>query len=101
MITSKQRAYLRGLANTMPSLYQLGKNGINDNFIKQINDALEAREMIKVTVLETAMLSAKEACNEVAGLTNAEPVAAIGYKFVLYRQSKDNKKIELPKNTRR
>ena len=97
MITSKQRAYLRGLANGVTPILQIGKGGINDNFIKQVDDALEARELIKITVLETAFLDTRETCNFVAEKLGAEPVQAIGSKFVLYRQSRDNKKIELPR----
>ena len=96
-MTSKQRAYLRAMANTIEPIFQIGKNGINENLIAQLDDALEARELIKVTVLETAFLSAKEACSICAQKTNSAPVQAIGFKFVLYRQSKENKKIQLPK----
>lgn len=93
MITSKQRAALRGMANRLPAILQIGKGGICDNFLQQVDDALEARELIKITVLETAMLSAREACGYVAERVGAEPVQAIGSKFVLYRESKDNKTI--------
>ena len=95
MITSKQRAALRALANGIPAILQIGKGGICDNFLKQVDDALEARELVKITVLETAMLDAKAACGYVAEKLGAEPVQAIGSKFVLYRESKDNKSIKL------
>lgn len=95
MITSKQRAYLRGLANTLPALYQLGKSGVDTALLKTFSEALEAKELIKVHVLENAEKSAKEYCNEVAALLSAEPVQAIGNKFVLYRESENKKKIEL------
>lgn len=97
MITSKQRAYLRGLANRITPILQIGKGGINDNFLKQVDDALEARELVKITVLETALLDTRETCGYVAEELSAEPVQAIGSKFVLYRESRDNKKIELPR----
>ena len=97
MITSKQRAFLRGMANGISPILQIGKGGINDNFMKQVDDALEARELIKITVLETAFLDTRDTCNLVAEELGAEPVQAIGSKFVLYRQSRDNKKIELPR----
>ncbi len=99
MITSKQRAYLRGLANTAQPIFQIGKNGINENLIAQLEDALEARELIKVTVLETSFMETREACDECARLTGAEPVQSIGFRFVLYKQAKNkkNRKIELPK----
>lgn len=99
MITSKQRAYLRGLANGIDAILQIGKNGINDNLIKQVSDALEAREIIKISVLETALMSAKEAAIELGEKTHAEIVQCIGLKLVLYKQAreKENRKIELPK----
>lgn len=101
MITSKQRSYLRGLANTMDPIFQLGKNGLGENFIKQIDEALEARELIKISVLQNSASDIREACHEIAAATNAEEVQVIGSKFVLYRESKENKKIELPKPSRR
>ncbi|MBE7036349.1 MAG: YhbY family RNA-binding protein [Ruminococcaceae bacterium] len=95
MITSKQRATLRKLANGIPAILQIGKGGICENFLKQVDDALEARELIKVTVLETAMMDTREACSYVAELVKAEPVQAIGSKFVIYRESKEHKTIEI------
>lgn len=96
MITSKQRAKLRGMANGIPAILQIGKGGICDNLIKQIDDALKARELVKITILETAMLDTKSTCNELAKILKAEPVQAIGFKFVLYRRSDDVKEpIEL------
>ena len=99
MITSKQRAYLRKLANTLDPIFQIGKSGITDEILNQLSNALEARELIKVHVLETAMLDIKEACNDVAEKLGAEPVQAIGAKFVLYRPCRkpQERKIELPK----
>ena len=95
MLTSKQRATLRSLANTMPTIFQIGKGGVNDNFMKQLNDALEARELVKIRILDTAFLDVKETCSEVARLVDGEPVQAIGSRFVIYKESKDNKTIEL------
>lgn len=99
MITSKQRAYLRKLANNIDPIFQIGKSGIGDEILNQLSNALEARELIKVHVLETAMLDIKQACDEVAQKLGAEPVQAIGSKFVLFRQAKkpQERKIELPK----
>ncbi|WDV44674.1 ribosome assembly RNA-binding protein YhbY [Clostridiaceae bacterium M8S5] len=97
MITSKQRSYLKKLANSIEPIFQLGKNGITDSFIDQIEDALEARELIKVKVLNNSFLDTKEAANEVAKRSNAEFVQSIGSKFVIYRESEDNKRIELPR----
>lgn len=97
-LTSKQRAQLRGLANTLDTILQVGKDGINENLVKQADDALEARELIKGRVLENSMLSAREACQELSVLTRSEPVQVIGTKFVLYRTSHSipkEKRIEL------
>ena len=87
-MTSKERAQLRGQANTMQPILQIGKNGLSENSIKQIDDALEARELIKITVLETAGESTRDLAHEVAKEVNAEVVQVIGSKFVLYRKSK-------------
>ena len=95
MITSKQRAYLRGLANKMEPIFQIGKGGINENLIQQLDDALEARELIKLHILETAFLDSRETLSELAEILGAEPVQAIGSKIVLYRESENKKKIEL------
>lgn len=97
MLNSKQRAYLRGLGNKIPALYQIGKDGINDNMVMLIEDALEANELIKVHVLENSMMSTKEACYELAERANAEGVQIIGNKFILYKESVNNKQIELPR----
>lgn len=91
-LTSKQRAQLRGLANTLDTILIIGKDGIGDNLLKQANDALEARELIKGRVLETAMLSAREAAEALAPLTRSEVVQVIGTKFVLYRPSHNKNK---------
>ena len=96
MITSKQRAFLRSMANTVEPLFQIGKGGMTDNFIKQIDEALEARELIKIHLLDSAFMDAHETVNEIARLTHAEPVQAIGSKMVLYRESRNKKRIELP-----
>lgn len=92
MITSKQRAYLRSLANNVPAIFQMGKEGISQNLLNQLSDALEAREIIKIHVLENCELTPREACDEVAKLLGAEPVQVIGSKFIIYRQSKNEKK---------
>ena len=95
MITSKQRAALRAMANTMQPLYQIGKEGVTPAMTAQLNDALEARELIKITVLETADVSAREAIEILSERLHAEPVQCIGRKIVLYRRAKENPKIEL------
>ena len=93
-LTSKQRAQLRGLANDIDTILHIGKDGIGDNLIKQANDALEARELIKGKVLENSMLTSREGAEELARATRSEVVQVIGTKFVLYREShsKDKEK---------
>lgn len=93
-MTSKQRAYLRGLANTMEPIFQIGKGGISDVLIEQLDNAIEARELIKITVLETAPGSAKELAVQIANSTNSEVVQTIGNKITLFRQKKKNSKFE-------
>ncbi len=95
MITSKQRAYLRGLANGIPTIMQIGKGGIGENLVKTVSDALEARELIKLSVLENSMETPREVANALAEATDAEVVGVIGRKVILYRESVEHKKIEL------
>ncbi|MBQ5331839.1 MAG: ribosome assembly RNA-binding protein YhbY [Oscillospiraceae bacterium] len=97
MLTSKQRAYLRGIAAKEDTIFQVGKGGINDNLITQVNDALKAREIVKLKVLETAMLSAAEAAAEIAEATKSDVVQTIGNKLVLFKRNPQEPKIELPK----
>lgn len=103
MLTSKQRAYLRGLANTADTLFQVGKGGITENLIKQTDDALEARELIKLRCLETSGITAREAADVLAEACRANSVQVIGSKLVLYRPASDpkNRKIELPAEKKR
>ena len=87
-LTSKQRAQLRGLANGMETILQIGKDGLGENLIKQVNDALEARELIKGRVLDNNLdYDARRAAEELAKATRSEVVQVIGTKFVLYRES--------------
>lgn len=95
MITSKQRAALRKLANSLDTIFQVGKGGINDDMLKGISDALEAREIIKLRVLDNCDYSPKEAANEIAEAVGADVVSVVGSRFVLYRESEKNKRIEL------
>ncbi len=95
MLTSKQRAKLRGMANTIPALYQIGKDGITENMVKQFQDALEANELIKVHVLENNLMDIREAAEEAAAKVGADTVQIIGSKFVLYKPSKENPRIVL------
>ena len=94
-MTSKQRAYLRGLANTMEPILHVGKDGVNENLIKQLSDALEARELIKCCVNQGAPLSAREALDELCEKTGAEPIQCIGRRLVMYRPSRENPRIVL------
>ena len=94
-MTGKQRASLRKIAATLQPIFQIGKQGVTENLMKQLDDALEAREIIKITILETAGEDTKELCNEIARELGAEPVQAIGSKFTIYRRSEKNPRIEL------
>jgi RNA-binding protein len=100
MITSKERAYLRSQASTMDTIVMVGKGGITDNVIAETAAVLKARELIKGKVLESSMLTSREACQILAEKCGAEPVQAIGSKFVLYKENKDipaEKRIKLKK----
>lgn len=95
-MTSKQRAYLRGLANKVESIFQIGKSGISENLIEQLSDALEARELIKISVLESAPSSVLELGQEIAEKTDSILVQTVGNKITLYRTRKKDPKITLP-----
>ncbi len=96
MITSKQRSYLRTLANNMDPIFQIGKGGLEDTFLRQIDEALEAREILKIKVLNNSGLDAREASDTLCSELNCEGIQAIGSKFVIYRRSEKKPKIELP-----
>ena len=97
MLNSRQRAQLRGLANTMETILQIGKSGISEQTIKQIDDALEARELIKLRTLETSPFTPREAADSIAEKLGADVVQVIGSRFVLYRESLNKKTIKLVK----
>ncbi len=97
MLNSKQRAQLRAMANSYEAIFQVGKGGINDQLIKQVDEALEARELIKMRVLETSPQSVREVADTIASNVGADVVQVIGSRFVLYRESKEHKKIILVK----
>lgn len=97
MLTSKQRAYLRGLANGFETILIVGKGEITDNIITQAADALKARELIKGRVLENSTYSSREAAEIIAEKCQAEVVQVIGSKFVLYKKNEDKPVIVLPK----
>ena len=96
MITSKQRAYLRSLANPIPNIMQIGKGGLTENLLKTVSDALEARELIKLNVLENSGEDAYDLLQNLAAELGAEPVAVVGRKIVLYRASEKKPVIVLP-----
>ncbi len=95
MITSKQRARLRSMSNRIKPTVNIGKEGINESVISSINAALEARELIKVNVLDNSPAASKSAAREVAAAAKAEVVQVIGNKIVLYRRSSQKPVIEL------
>ena len=95
MLTGKQRAYLRSLSNGLDSIFQFGKGGIGEEAIKQISNALEARELIKMSVLENSEYTPRECADALAEATDADVVGVIGRKIILYRESENRKRIEL------
>lgn len=96
MITTKQRAVLRALANPLETILQIGKSGIVQTLINQVDEALIAREIIKLRVLDTSPVTAKEAALELAEKTNSDVVQVIGGRFTLYRENpKKADKIDL------
>lgn len=97
MLNSRQRAQLRGLANSLDTIFQVGKGGLNEQLFKQVSEALEARELIKLRVLETSPVSSREAADAISKATDSDVVQVIGYRFVLYKESKEHKSIVLVK----
>lgn len=95
-MTSKQRAYLKSLAMTMDPIFQIGKSSLTPEIIEAVSEALEARELIKISVLKNCIDDPKEIATVMAERTRSEVVQVIGKKIVLYRESKTKKKIELP-----
>lgn len=95
MLTSKQRAKLRAMGTGLDTIFQIGKGGISEEIVKQISNALEARELIKARVLENSDYTAREAADTLAEATGADVVAVTGTRFVLYRESVNKKRIEL------
>ncbi|SHI02433.1 RNA-binding protein [Clostridium collagenovorans DSM 3089] len=95
MITSKQRAQLRSLANGIDAIFQIGKNGVDETFLEQVSNALEKRELIKISVLNNSGLEAREASDMICEELGCEGVQAIGNKFVIYRKSSKKPVIEL------
>ncbi len=95
-MTSKQRSYLKGLAMNLDAIFQIGKASLTPEFTKGIEEALTARELIKITVLKNCLDDPRQIAAMLAERVHAEVVQVIGRKIVLYRESKENKKIELP-----
>lgn len=93
MLTSKQRSRLKSLANPIDTILQIGKAGIGENLVSQVDGALEARELIKLRVLDNCMLTAAEAARELAQGTNSEVVQVIGSRMVLYRKNEKNPRV--------
>jgi RNA-binding protein len=96
VLTGKQRSYLKSIAHNLDPIFQLGKNGLTENFVKQVDDALYAREIVKISVLKNNVLDPTDVAVELVQRLNAEFVQSIGRRFVIYRESKDNKTIMLP-----
>ena len=96
MLNSKQRAELRGMANTLEPIFQVGKGGVNDQLIRQVDETLEKRELIKITALETSPENSREAADKIAEAVGCDVVQVIGGVMVLYRPSKE----KVPKDKR-
>lgn len=96
MLNSKKRSYLKSLANRLKPTIQLGKDGVSEDFVLELENQLRARELVKVSILENAGLDAKETANEICKIARAEFVQAIGNKFVLYKKNNENPKIIFP-----
>lgn len=95
MLTSKQRSYLRGVASQYETIFQIGKGGISENLIQQVQDALKKRELIKLRVLDNSMLTSREAADQLAQATKSDIVQVIGSRFVLFRRNPQNPVIDL------
>ncbi|WP_276356326.1 ribosome assembly RNA-binding protein YhbY [Cohnella caldifontis] len=96
MLTGKQKRYLRSLAHHLDPIFQVGKGGVNDHLIRHIEEAIETRELLKVSVLNNSLEEAREIGPELAEKSGCELVQVIGKTIVLYKESKDHKTIELP-----
>ena len=95
MLTSKQRAQLRAMAQSLDTIFQIGKGGITEEICNQIYNALEARELIKARVLDNSGYTAKEAANIIAEVIECDVVSCVGSRFVLYKESTKKKRIEI------
>ncbi|PHA00956.1 ribosome assembly RNA-binding protein YhbY [Bacillus pseudomycoides] len=97
MLTGKQKRFLRAQAHHLTPIFQVGKGGVNENMVKQIAEALEVRELMKISVLQNCEFDRHEVAEELAEGAKAELVQVIGNTIVLYKESKENKRIVLPK----
>ncbi|MDE5946206.1 MAG: ribosome assembly RNA-binding protein YhbY [Oscillospiraceae bacterium] len=95
MLTSKQRALLKGIASSYETIFQVGKGGVSENLIQQVSDALRKRELIKLRVLDNSEYSAREAADEIASKTDSEVVQVIGSKFVLFKRNPKDPVIDI------
>lgn len=95
MLTSKQRAKLRSMANSMETILQIGKGGVTENTVKQVSDALTARELIKIRVLENSLYTAKEAAAEIAQATGCQVIQILGSRITLYRPNPEKPAVSL------
>ncbi|MGP4107202.1 ribosome assembly RNA-binding protein YhbY [Virgibacillus sp. L01] len=96
MLTGKQKRFLRSKANQLKPIFQVGKTGVNDNMIEQISEALEKRELIKVSILQNCMEDKNTVAEKLSAGTEAEIAQIIGNNIVLYKESQENKHIQLP-----
>lgn len=97
MITSKQRSYLKKLGHNLKPITQIGKEGVSEKFVKQLDLMLESHELVKITVHDNNMLNVKETANTLCETLKAEFVQAIGRKITIYRKAKEDPTIELPR----
>lgn len=95
MLNSKQRAVLRGIASNYETIFQIGKGGISETLISQVDDALRKRELIKLRVLDNSMYTAREAAEEIASKTGADVVQVIGSRFVIFKRNLKEPVIEI------
>jgi RNA-binding protein len=100
MLTGKQKSFLRSKAHHIDPIFQVGKGGVNENMINQISDALEARELLKVSILQNCDEDRDTVAEELSQGAKAEIVQIIGNTIVLYKESVENKQLELPKKTK-
>lgn len=96
-MTSKQRAYLKGLAMNIDSIFQIGKSSLTPEVTNAVSEAFNTRELVKIAVLKNCMDDPREIASAIAERTHSQVVQVIGKKIVLYKENKDHKKIELPR----